>query len=243
MAEGTGKTIRGRAVEQAAIEWVMAYECAQGRTPVDKRYVRDFSGDLESPPRIIELKSTATSYRGWFLPLEPVQFDHAGTDPNFYIYVVENVGQADPAEFTLRILDPVHLARLKERFAERHYYEVSWPTADYDATGMETDTGGTVAPTTATGLSAGSSAGPVSQSDVSRAIQAAAVGLGGEGSLTEIVAAVETVQPGRWQDLPTSIADHAFPGSASSPVPPEQRIIERVARGRYRLRADPSDRS
>ena len=130
--------LAGAKVEPAAVAWVMDYERRNGRAPVDMRYDRGFPGDLLSPPRVIEIKATATSYRGWFLPLEPIQFEHAKTDDSFYIYVVENVGQGNPANFTLRILEPDHLKRLVERFAERRYFEMSWPTKDYDATPVET---------------------------------------------------------------------------------------------------------
>src|SRR5262245_60789089 len=98
--------LTGRAVEDAAVAWVMDFERREGRLPADRRYVREFAADLESmhsdgSRRLIEIKATATSYRGWFLPLEPVQFEHAGSDPEFYIYVVENVGQGDPDQFAL----------------------------------------------------------------------------------------------------------------------------------------------
>jgi hypothetical protein len=76
--------LAGRAVEHAAVEFVMAFERAAGRAPLDRRFAAAFSGDIESPPRIIEIKATATSYRGWFLPLEPVQFEHAGLTRSFH---------------------------------------------------------------------------------------------------------------------------------------------------------------
>jgi hypothetical protein len=124
-------------VEQAAIEWVLAYEREQGREPVDKRYERGFPGDIESPPRVIEVKATSTSYRGWFLPLEPIQLEHALEDPAFHIYVVENIGQGDPAEFTLRILSGERLRELAAKATERRYFEMSWPVASYDQTPVE----------------------------------------------------------------------------------------------------------
>ena len=134
MVEGK---IQGHAVEHAAVAWVMEFERRAGREPVDRRYERAFPGDLESPPRIIEIKASAGSYRGWFLPLEPVQVEHARTDPSFFLYVVENVGQGDPASFTLRILAGDHLRVLMVRATERRYFEVPWPTADYDGTPIE----------------------------------------------------------------------------------------------------------
>jgi len=41
-----------------------------GRTPQDRRYEAAFAADIESPPRIIEVKAVGGSQRGWFLPLE-----------------------------------------------------------------------------------------------------------------------------------------------------------------------------
>ncbi len=52
---------------------------------------------------------------------------------NFYVYVVENVRQGDPALFTLRVLGGVDLRRLLERKKEQHYFTVPWPVAAYDA--------------------------------------------------------------------------------------------------------------
>ncbi len=49
-------------------------------------------GDIESLLRVIEVKSTATSNRGWYLPLQPIQVKHARTDPDFHVYVVEHIG-------------------------------------------------------------------------------------------------------------------------------------------------------
>lgn len=100
MPEVTGN----RAVEDAAVAWVMNLERVAGREPVDRRYQKDFAADIASPPRIIEIKASKGSYRGWFLPLEPVQVERGRIDPNFYIYVVENVGQGDPAALTLKVL-------------------------------------------------------------------------------------------------------------------------------------------
>jgi hypothetical protein len=64
--------------------------------------------------------------------LETRQVEEARNNPNFYVYVVENVRQGSPEEFTLKILGGDRLARLLERAKERRYYEVPWPVADYD---------------------------------------------------------------------------------------------------------------
>ena len=128
----------GKAVEAAAVLWVMELERDAGRSPVDRRYERGFPGDLESPPRIIEIKASSGSYRGWFLPLEPIQLEHARTNDDFYIYVVDNIGQGDPAKFQLRILHGEQLRRLVAKAVTRTYHEMPWPTAEYDnAPGIE----------------------------------------------------------------------------------------------------------
>jgi hypothetical protein len=125
--------VGNKAVEDAAIAWVMELELAAGRQPVDRRYVREFPGDIESPPRLIEIKASSTSYRGWFLPLETVQVERGRADPDFYVYVVENVRQGHPAKFGLKILHGDPLQALLKRATERHYFEVPWPVAAYDA--------------------------------------------------------------------------------------------------------------
>lgn len=74
------------------------------------------------------------------------------------------------------------------------------------------------------------------QSDISAAIESALRRLGGEGSIAEITAEVQATHPGRWKDISVALADLTRPGSPSSQYPAEQRILERVGRGRYRLR-------
>jgi hypothetical protein len=232
---GKGAILRGKALEDAAVDWVMEYERRAGRVPVDRRYERAFPGDIESPPRIIEIKATAKTFRGGFLWLEPVQFQHATTDPAFHLYLVENVGQGDPSHFTLRVLAGEALRGHMARAVEKRYFEVPWRVADHDSTVVEGGAQGAItlpAPRTQTRDAA--SLGPAS--DVAAAIAAAVRSLGGEASTRDIEAAVESAQPGRWRDLGTAIADHAYPGSRSSLVPPERRILVRVAPSRYRLR-------
>jgi len=220
----------------------MAYERAQGREPVDRRYAKGYPGDIESPPRIIEIKATSTSYRGWFLPLAPIQLEHAREDPTFHIYVIENVGQGDPAQFSLRILSGDQLRALAAKATPRTSYEVPWPVADYDETPIKAgpvplSASPPVAPEVA-GVppSRIDPDGPAVQSEVSVAIEEALRSLGSEADVRDIEAAVEASHPGRWRSVETDIADLVHPGSPSSGYPPEQRILERVRRGRYRLR-------
>jgi hypothetical protein len=72
------------------------------------------------------------SQRGWFLPLEVPQISEARNNPDFFVYVVDNVRQGDPAKFGLKVLDGELLARLVARAKERRYYEVTVPVAEYD---------------------------------------------------------------------------------------------------------------
>jgi hypothetical protein len=54
--------------------------------------------------------------------LETRQVDEARKNPNFYVYVVENVRQGDRALFTLRVLGGARLQHLLIRAKEQHYY-------------------------------------------------------------------------------------------------------------------------
>lgn len=121
-----------KAIENAAIAWVLDLERAAGRMPRDTRHA-GAPADIESPPRVIEVKAFGTTNRGFDLWLETRQVDEARRNPSFYVYVVENVRQGDPAHFTLKVLTGERLARLLARAREKHYYEVPWPVADYDS--------------------------------------------------------------------------------------------------------------
>ena len=119
-------------MEDAAISRVMKLERGAGRGPHETRST-GAPADLESPPRLIEPKAFGTSNRGYELWLETRQIDEARRNPDFYVYVVENVRQGDPSRFTLKVLGGERLARLLERAKEQRYYTVPWPVADYDA--------------------------------------------------------------------------------------------------------------
>ena len=124
--------IGNHAVESAAIAWVLELETAAGRDPRDTRHGGE-PADHESPPRLIEVKAFGRSNRGFGLWLETRQVDEAPSNAEFYVYVVEDVRQVDPALFTLKVLGGDQLRRLLERAKERRYYEVPWPVADYDS--------------------------------------------------------------------------------------------------------------
>ena len=123
-----------KAIENAAIAWVLELERAAGRTPRDTRHA-GAPADIESPPRVIEVKAFGTTNRGFDLWLETRQVDEARSNPDFHLYVVENVRRGDPTHFTLKVLGGERLARLLERAREKRYYEVPWPVADYDTCG------------------------------------------------------------------------------------------------------------
>lgn len=125
--------IRGNhAIENAAIAWVMELERNAGRQPEDTRY-SGAPADIESPPRLIEIKAVGKeSCRGEFLWLETRQVDEARSNPNFYVYVVENVRQGDPDRFVLKVYGGEQLQRLMARAKERRYFEVPIPVAEYD---------------------------------------------------------------------------------------------------------------
>jgi len=124
--------LRGKQVENAAVEWVLGLERSAGRTPIDARARRGFAGDIESPPRVIEVKSFGRSARGEFLWLETSQVEEGRRNPDFHVYLVEEVAQGDPAGFTLKVFGGERLGRLLARARERRYFEVPLPVAEYD---------------------------------------------------------------------------------------------------------------
>jgi hypothetical protein len=102
-AEFVIEILGNKAIEAAAIEWVMDLERAAGRQPRDSRFT-GAPADIVSPPRVIEVKAFGKSNRGYDLWLESRQLEEARTNQEFYLYVVENVRQGDPALFALRVL-------------------------------------------------------------------------------------------------------------------------------------------
>ena len=120
-------------VEDAAIAWVMELERHAGRVPTDTRY-RGSPADIESPPRLIEVKAFGRLNRGFDLWLETRQVEEARRNTNFYVYVVENVRQGDPESFKLKVLDNAHLLKLLDRAKLQNYFTVPCPVRDYDAT-------------------------------------------------------------------------------------------------------------
>ena len=69
------------------------------------------------------------------------------------------------------------------------------------------------------------------------AIREAFDALGGERTPSEIKSWIERRYPGRWKDVSTAMADLTLPGTQSSGYKPEQRFLERVRPGVYRVRS------
>jgi hypothetical protein len=125
--------VGNRAIENAAISYVMELERAAGRRPEDRRSVPTFPGDVFSPPRTIEVKAVGGDQRGWFLPIETRQYDAALSDPEFYVYVVDQIRQGDPSGFRLKVLAGEQLRRLLQRAKRREYYELPVPVGEFDS--------------------------------------------------------------------------------------------------------------
>jgi len=107
-----------------AIRFLIEQERLHGREARDTRY-RGAPGDVGSGGRIIEVKAVGGLLRGYGLLLEPRQVEEARANPNFYVYLVENVAQGDRAKFELRGLGGDHLRRLLERAREHRYFELA----------------------------------------------------------------------------------------------------------------------
>jgi hypothetical protein len=122
--------IGNKRVEDAAIRFVVEQERRFGREARDTRY-RGAPADLESGNRVIEVKAVGGKLRGYDLPLETRQMEEARTNPNFYIYIVENVAQGDAANYELRVLGGEQLRRLLASAREHRSYEVPVSVGEY----------------------------------------------------------------------------------------------------------------
>jgi len=128
-----------RAIEDAAIAFVVRWEAEHGRPTQDTRGA-GAAADVAGPDRVIEVKAYGQSARGQDLWLEPRQKAEAASNPDFWIYVVDNVRQGDPANFRLLQIGGDDLQRLLQRAVERRYFTVPWPVASYDALAANTST-------------------------------------------------------------------------------------------------------
>lgn len=118
--------------EQAAITHVMALELAAGRDPKDVR-TSGLPYDVESLPRMIEVKAFSRSARSEALPLEHRQVEAAKAYPeHYYVYVIDNLASLDRAEIGVRILHGEVLRGMIDRSQPQITY---WPTfraSEYD---------------------------------------------------------------------------------------------------------------
>lgn len=72
-------------------------------------------------------------------------------------------------------------------------------------------------------------------SNLKEAILEALGSLGGSGSISEVSNYINSKYPNRWKAIGTTMAD-LCPKSTSSLIPQKERVLERIGRGKYRLR-------
>lgn len=60
--------------------------------------------------------------------------------------------------------------------------------------------------------------------------------LGGEATVKQVKDFIASNYGARWKDVETSMADLTYPGSKSSQYSEKDRFLERIERGKYRLR-------
>lgn len=120
-----------KSVEGAAILFVLEHEQAAARTPRDVRGT-GAAGDVDSSGRVIEVKAYGKSARGTFLWLEARQYEEAKVNPDFWVYVVDNVLQGDSTRFGLIKIGGEQLAALLAKAKEQRTYVLPFPVAVYD---------------------------------------------------------------------------------------------------------------
>lgn len=101
-----------KTIEDRAVRFVIDQERRLGREARDTRR-KPGAADVESSGRIIEIKASsdwAVRSNGLLYVTGP-QLRRA-SDPNFYLYVVENVSQGDPSKIEIRVLHGEELQRL-----------------------------------------------------------------------------------------------------------------------------------
>ena len=101
-----------KTIEDAAVRRVIEQERRLGRAARDMRR-HPGAPDIESGDRKIELKVLGAWLRTRGLLLfTPGQIRKAEQDPDYYVYIVENVTQGDPSKFEVRVLHGDELRRL-----------------------------------------------------------------------------------------------------------------------------------
>ncbi|WP_173158355.1 protein NO VEIN domain-containing protein [Phytohabitans suffuscus] len=120
-----------RAIEDAAVAYLLEWEAARGR-PSRDTHNTGAAADVANAHRTIEVKAYGGLARGQDLWLEPSQYTEGRDNPNFWLYVVENIRQGDPARFRLLEIDGETLRVMLVRAVERRCFTVPWPVATYD---------------------------------------------------------------------------------------------------------------
>jgi hypothetical protein len=122
-----------RQIENAALKYVIEQEALEGRKAVDTRG-NGAAGDLLSGDRVVEMKAFGGSARGADLWLEERQVDEARANPGvFWLYLVENIRQGDPAKVRVLRFGGSQLQDLLDRARPQRYYTVPFPVAVYDS--------------------------------------------------------------------------------------------------------------
>lgn len=128
------RIVGNRAIETAAVLWVMDLERKAGRNPIDHRFDAAFPADIESGDRVIEVKAAGSNQRqSGFAWLEVTQVEEARRNANFYLYLVDNAAQGNPDLFRLKVFAGEQLARLLSRAKERRYFEMPIPAVEFDS--------------------------------------------------------------------------------------------------------------
>lgn len=130
-AERAEPIVGNKRIEDAAIRFVIDQERRFGREARDTRH-HGAAADIESGGRTIEVKA----FGGWLraqgaLLLEARQVEEAARNPNFYVYLVENLAQGDPTKFELRVIGGVELQALLAVRKEHRYFEIPVRAAEY----------------------------------------------------------------------------------------------------------------
>jgi hypothetical protein len=98
------------ATERVAIAFVIKQERLQGRVARDTR--GRGAGDVESDGRVIEIKAFSGSWRSGVLYFTSPQLREGERNADYYVYIVENIGQGDPSKFAMSVLHGEDLRRL-----------------------------------------------------------------------------------------------------------------------------------
>jgi hypothetical protein len=123
-------TVPNHVIEKSAIDWIIERERKEGRRAEDCRGKRP--ADVYSPPRLIEVKAFGGTARGQILWLEEAQVREARGNPDFWLYVVDNIRQGDSRQFGLITFSQTEVLALLDRGRQHVHWEATLPTEEYD---------------------------------------------------------------------------------------------------------------